>query len=487
MNSGVQTIRNPAEALEDEPIVREVLGLLGEIAGRNKTGLPRLYGWSLTIALRRSDQRLLPAEADNALSVGTLRENISEKTVSLTLYVRQGDPESMGLASLTIDSLRPLRDQLEEGLVAAATNNNPPWVLPGPPAEDFPHVRTVDDRLLENPAAVTEELAREADRVARELEGVKVNCAELFVNTNLRLTLTSTGLRLPRAGSDLYFEVAMEKLPLPNTQEVHNYRKSLDADGLDLPNFLRETAAETRALDEVEMPFTTENAVVLLYAPEINRILHGLLDQCEAAREYNRLPHLAVGENVAGDEGEGPRGEALTLRLDPLLDLMAETTAFTGEGLPARGGVLIEAGVVRAQKISQRMGEYLERMPNGLCGNIVLDAGKATTEELLADADQVVEILSFSSLLVNPDQLTWSSEIKLGRLHERRPEGTRTTLLKGGIVSGNIRENLRDSRWSKERTRHNSTADIFSGAEGYYGPAAWLIKSGATISGRDGT
>lgn len=469
--------------LEADPIVRQLRSALEAASAPEAEPCP-LHAWTMTVTLRRGDQRLLHAGSDNALTVSTLRENIREKSLSIQVYIQHPDTDALGTASLTVDPLRSLADQIADAARAALTNQNPPWELPGPPAEPFRTVRTVDERLLEDPVAVTDELVRVADGACRRLSGVKVNYAELFVNTSLKLTLTSTGLRLPRMGSDLYFEVAMEKLPLPNTQEVHNYRKSLDAQGLALAEFLNEAAEETLSLDKVELPPTDESAVVLIHAPDINRILHGLLDQCEAAREYNRLPFLSVGERIAVGEAV-PDNEPLHIRLDPFVDLMARTTAFTGEGLPAREGFIIEEGVIKAQRISNRMGAYLGREPNGLTGNIVMPAGKTPLDELRRGADRVIEIVSFSSLLVNPDQLTWSSEIKLGRLHERTADGWTVRPVKGGIVSGNIRENLSDCRWSRELGRHNSTADIFSGPEGYIGPAAWLVKSGVTISGAE--
>ncbi len=464
-----------AEDLEQDPVVRDLREVLREAAGK-------MYGWQIAIAVRRSDQRLLEAGPDNSLSVGTLRENVREKTINLTLYVRHGEPLSMGMASLTIDPLRPLAGQVAEGLSAARTNFNPVWDLVAPSSEPFRSVRTVDERLLADPVRITEELAAQADAQCRGLAGVKVNYAELFVNTNLRLTLFSTGLCLPQAGSDLYFEVAMEKLPLPNTQEVHNYRKSIDAEGLDLSGFLRETAEETGSLGRAHMPATDDQATVLLRAPEINRILHALVDQCDASREYNRLPHLKPGDALIRDGAE-PEHDSLEIRLDPFIDLMAETAAFSFEGLPARGGLLIEAGRVHARRVSRRMGTYLGLEPVPLCGNLVLPPGRLSVDELRHGADRVLEILSFSSLLVNTDHLTWSSEIKLGRLWERTAEGWKGRLLKGGIVSGNIRENLKSCLWSRETARHNNTADIFSAPEGYVGPAAWLIKSGVTVSG----
>ncbi len=159
---------------------------------------------------------------------------------------------------------------------------------------------------------------------------------------------------------------------------------------------------------------------------------------------------------------------------------MALSTAFTDEGLPAERAAVVADGVVCRQLVNVRFGQYLGRPANGIAGNLVVPAGRWSREELLAAAPEVLEIVTFSSLLVNPQTLSWSSEIKLGRLHRR---GQAPVLVKGGLVSGNLRENLRDARFSNRLATRNLLARAWYLAKGYCGPDLMLIQAGVKIAG----
>ena len=57
-------------------------------------------------------------------------------------------------------------------------------------------------------------------------------------------------------------------------------------------------------------------------------------------------------------------------------------------------------------------------------------------------------------------------------------------MIKGGVVSGNIRENFSHFALSNESAVLNNIADAFSHALGYVGPSAMLIKAGVKIAGK---
>ena len=126
------------------------------------------------------------------------------------------------------------------------------------------------------------------------------------------------------------------------------------------------------------------------------------------------------------------------------------------------------------------MASYLKKEANGIIGNVVIGPGTKTKDELLSSEPQCLEVISFASLLLNPSTLTWSSEIKLGKLHKK---GEAPKIIKGGVVSGNLKENLKNFSFSKTLTKKNAVADIFETAKGNYGPDAMLIRSGVKIAG----
>ena len=203
-------------------------------------------------------------------------------------------------------------------------------------------------------------------------------------------------------------------------------------------------------------------------------MLDAILNQLNCANEYMKLPCMHAGDQFGGGEGD-----ALELALDPTIPCMVLSSAYTAEGLPAQGGTLIADNEVKQRVVGNRFGQYLELAPNGLSGNLVVKPG--TLDKGKLEGVEYVEVIKFSSLLIDSQKLTWSSEIKLGR--HIAADGT-VTLVKGGVVSGNLKENFIDCRLSPTLGNVNVPADSFAPALGYRGPDAMLITRGVSIAGQ---
>ena len=437
------------------------------------------YGWSATINRSTSLQNLLRGRAGEVLENYQERE-VEEKTVSIQVYVRHGDPQVMGQAGLTMDPFGDLESQVRNALRSAFMVENQVWDLPTPPDGPYPEVNSCDLSMIENPTAVRQNFLESLSRAASSLEGVHLNSAEFYINLNWIHTEFSTGIVMPEARTDFYFEAAMEKLPLPNTQEVHRYRKGVSINELDVAQFLGEMREEALSLGNTDLPETTENATLLVDGEVVSDFINALVGQLNGASEYNRSPVILPGSPV--EEGSvGDSFERLNLRLDPLIPGMVESRPFNHEGLVAKAADVVKDGVVQEQILSHRMASYLGKPVNPIVGNFLIPPGKKTRSELISDAGECIEILSFSSLLINPRTLTWSSEIKLARHHMK--DGS-VRLLKGGVASGSIRAHLSAARFSSEILTRNAVADTWHPSIGYRGPAHMLIQAGVKIAGK---
>jgi predicted Zn-dependent protease len=463
--------------MQDDTFYTEILNWLESQGGE----ITELYGWSVSISRKISEQRLMYSDESNGLHPNTIRHDISDTSYSVSVFTRQGDPVVMGRADSKLDPSLPLESQLPALIENALVVANEPWDLVTPAGSGEPiDVKTTDPLLVDDQSAAIDDLVLRADSACRSLEKVSVNYAELFTHVQHSFKTTSTGITIPSSSSGIYFEIAMEKLPLPNTQEVHNHTSSLTIEGLDIENFIEETAEEVRSLGEIVMPDTDENAVLLVNAEVITDILHCLTGQVDASREYIRQPHLAVGDSVFSGEAASD-ADPITISVDPGIDFMAESRSMTGEGIVPKSGTLVKNNRVEQQVVSNRIAQYLSKPVNPLYGNLVVVAGGSSYEELLKSAPVVIEVLRFSSLLMNGNQLTFSSEIKLAKEHNNETGTVR--LLKGGVVSGDIRQCLATVKLSRETTSVNTIAGSFNPATGYDGPKWMLLRSGISISG----
>ena len=452
--------------------------LKSEIIKLQKEKKELLYGWKISLSDVRSIQSLMLGDEKLGL-VGYQEREVFDHAYSIEIFTRQGNPVMMGNSTCNIDPLSPLDEQILKTLNNALTVNNQPWDLPKIENEKIQDIITYDPAIKNNMAASHQKLIQEASLKVKTLQGVKVNSAELYTNNRSLFFETSTGLKGEQDRTDVYFEIAMEKLPLPNTQEVHLIKSAIGIEDMNICQFIDEALEQTLSLKDAVLPKTQENAVILINTEAIARLLDGLLIQMNAYREYYKTPHMLPGQKVFKGE-KSPESDILSITLDPTLPIMAASTKFTSEGLKAKAGKVVDNDIVTLQMITQRMGQYLQKPHNSIVGNMIVPFGKYSKEELLKAQAECLEIVSFTSLMVDPSSLGWSSEIKLGKLYHY---GKLKSIIKGGIVSGNLGENLCHFQFSNTEKKFNKPGDIFTTPRGYTGPDTMLIKTGVKIAG----
>lgn len=440
---------------------------------------PDLHGWQLEAKQTHGRQTLMLGNNEQNTLHSYQDRNVSDASFQLSLFVPSEDGDKMGTAKGTVDPAGSLLTQFETLLGNARQAMNPFFTLPEPDI-DYPDASGADPDILGDLHGAHLGLEQQLCRQTETLQGVQVNSAELYTNKHEHLILSSTGIRASRQSTDIYFEVAMEKRPLPNNQEVLKYWHFVSLDDIDITRLLAGVAEEAKLTDQANLPPAREDATILVDAYAISKFIAALASRLDAGAEFSQAPHFVADDKVfTGDKD--PQSDCLTLTVDPTLEQMAKTSPYTNEGLPAQKAIIIQDDTVLTQTINSRMAQYLDKPANHIFGNYQVSPGQASREQLL-DQEEVFEILDFSSLLVNPTSLTWSSEIKLGRWHRR---GQPTVMVKGGIVSGSLKSSLSGFRFSKDTVRRNTTGGYFEATNGYTGPAYMLTWRGITLAGQE--
>ncbi len=442
-----------------------------QLSARVESG--KLRGWSLKTTESRSHQRLYASPDGQTLSCHQSRR-VDGVAYQLSVYSPVEDPNRVGTAFIDLVPHRSVDAQINEALELSRGSQNPAWKLAGPPATPPEPVETCDPSIRDNPEAVMEEIDHAFSAAFAVTEGCRLNSAELFLNYSISTQINSEGLAYEVEQSDVYLEAAMERAGCENDKEVHEHDTSVAAADLDVKGFIERCALQVSVLGDSEEPETSDNASILIGKDALSQMLEAVVIQLNCTNEYLKLPFLKPGDRFGDDTGD-----ALQLRLDPTLPCMAQSAVYAIDGLPARSGTLIENNKVVDRVIGNRFGQYLGLEPNGLSGNLVVEAGSLTPESLAGT--EYVEVIKFSSLLIDSQKLTWSSEIKLGR--HVAADGT-VTLVKGGVVSGNLRENFTGCRFSSELGSVSSPPSSYTQALGYRGPDAMFITRGVSIAGQ---
>ncbi len=432
-----------------------------------------LTGWSLNATESRSLQRLY-SSPDGAVLHGHQSRRVDGEAYKLSVYIPSETEGLVGTSMIDLVTYLPVTEQIDNAVSLAACSQNKKWDLAKPPAEEPEAVETCDPDVRDHPENVADEIEKQFSSAFAETDGCALNSAELFVNYSISAQSNSEGLAYETELSELYLEAAMEIAGQENDKEVHEHTTSVTVEDLNVKNFIRECALQVATLGDSAEPDTQDGATILIEKDALSQMLDALLNQLNCINEYLKLPFLKIGDTFGGGEGD-----TLNLGLDPTIPCMVLSSGYAIDGLPAKGGTLIENNEVKNRIIGNRFGQYLGLEPNGLSGNLVVEPGTLDKKNL--QGLEYTQIIKFSSLLIDAQKLTWSSEIKLGK--HVAADGT-VTLVKGGVVSGNLKDNFSDCRLSSTIGTVNVPKGSYAPPRGYKGPDAMLITKGVSIAGK---
>jgi len=438
----------------------------------------QFYAWKLNVLHYESRQSLMICNDKNTLEQYQNR-NVLDHSYQIVVYTNHSEPKLMGSSSFNIDPLNNLEDQIDKTYQNSLLVGNKPWKLPTKINKDYEKVLTCDPIIKDDLNSAHNNMISEINESISSLDGVKVNSLELYTNLQTTYFETSEGFNGQKDNSDIYFEMAIEKLPLPNTQEILKYKKAISIEDANLSSFIKETSDEAMSISETIVPKTSSNLNIIIDGEAISSLLTKLTGHLNAGREYEKSPFMKKGDSILStDKISG--SDSINLTLDPTTPVMALSTPFTSEGMSPVKANVIKDNIVTNQLIHERIAQYLSKEPNYILGNIILDLGDLSKTELIDSVEECIEILSFSSLLINPNTLTWSSEIKLGKMFKN---GKLVSMVKGGVISGDIKINLTNFKLSNQEVKVNEIAGGFDEAKGYVGPSHMLIQSGIKVVG----
>ena len=440
---------------------------------RAQTNAGTLTGWSLSATESRSLQRLYSSPDGAKLDCHQSRR-VDGDSFKLSVYVPSESKGMVGTAMIDLVSYQPIDQQIQVAVDLADGSQNKVWKLAGPPKVEPTPVETCDPEVRDKPEAVASTIEQQFADAFSATSGCSLNSAELFVNYITSSITNSEGLSYATELSELYLETAMEKAGQENDKEVHEHTTSVTIGDLNVKGFIDDCALQVAVLGDSEEPNTMDNATILIDKDALSQMLDALLEQLNCINQYLKLPFMKPGDLFGGGDGD-----SLNLQLDPTIPCMVLSSAYAIDGLPAQGGLLIENNEVKQRVVGNRFGQYLGLEPNGISGNLVVAPGTLEKENL--QGLDYVEVIKFSSLLIDSRKLTWSSEIKLGR--HIAADGT-ITLVKGGVVSGNLKDNFTECRLSSRLGTVNIPKSSYAPPLGYKGPDAMLITKGVIIAGK---
>lgn len=433
---------------------------------------PGIAQWQITeLRSRRHERYLTFLKPESEREAAAVRWQVwislpavegMQGEASFTLTPAHGGPD-----------LRQLLDQAETSARAAP---NPAWRLPGPGepgvaqgwhggvvashvgggastaakmavANDF----LADQSVTRDPGGALDGQLNGFGAAVAAAPWVRPSAIELFSRIEDRRLVNHRGLDLSERRTRCYVEYVLLHRP-DGGDEVEFYDRAEAQSLADLR--LGERVAEAAAClrDGATAGLPAAGAMPVVIGGEY---LAGLLGwfaaHADAALHARGISALPLDAPVLTRRG----GDRLDLCSDATVPSLA-AYRFDDHGYAAARQPLVVADVLSGLHGSGRWMQRLGRQPQGLLATLVAAPGTQAQAQLLPGA---LEVVRFSEFHPRHDTGSFSGEIRFGWLHAA--DGTRRPV-RGGSVSGVLREAMAEARFSRE------TGTV----GGYHGPLA---------------
>jgi predicted Zn-dependent protease len=399
----------------------------------------------------------------------------STQNIQVRLFVRLSDHGRQGEITKKFFVSRSLEEQLDQAIKAALQTDHKTWELPTELHAKLPQLSTTDSRMAEDLEGVMSELTNQISAAVVKKRATVFNSAELFLSIHDRELHLSTGLIHRSSQSRIYAEAAYSINSKsiggePISDEYLNTQWAVSLDDISTDKLFDETSGRVEHLLDVKKPETGRYSVIV--DKEVLALLfNDMLTQLSAANAYNQLPFIKPGSELIAGASE----DLISLWLDPMLEFGADTASLSEQGVLQRQIKLVDQNRVIATSADKQYADYLGIPAGTSRGDVVVQPGSLSYDELTKYAPKVIEILQFSGLFADPNSGTFSSEIRLAKLYDN-VTGT-VQYLKGGALSGAVTDNFKGVRFSNQQVKHAHFESGGARGRGYLGPGHALLTN----------
>ena len=375
----------------------------------------------------------------------------------ITVYQKHGTADEKLQGEFTFD-YKPgtdLKAYLEQARVACSMIKNRRYALV---SSTVPADVKVLDPKLSDPLA-TGELLSEIIYKGRKGTSIRLSSAEIYIKRSVVTLATSTGLNATKEKGLIELEVSLLAKKGKQEQEMNFHIQRRSVEDLHLEQRLQAYKDHTRNMLRVNVP-KSGKATTVFPVTNIYELLTPLIFHSSGRAKDKGISRFKLNEQMIET---GPN--AFTMKSSGLLPYGLYSDPFDDDGIPGQEHTIIDHGVFKKHWTTKRYADYLGVQPTGAFKNLVLEPLTQTALE----EDEHYEIVQFSDLSPDPVTGDFVAEIRFG-YHVK--SGKRTPV-KGGSISGNVFQALKNAYSSDER--------VFEG--NYLGPKYLALKD-LSISGQ---
>jgi predicted Zn-dependent protease len=426
-----------------------------------------IFQWSVVAQKTTREENYLVQDAKNE-PVLEQNRNVEIHELQIELSVpTSGD--RIGTATADLNLYQDPGRQIDKLIERAYLATEEIWTYPKPNFDGYsgPRPKTFFEGFKSNLTLSAQIMVEEVAMNAKRIRDASFNSAELFCSLIETERDLSSGFKNKGLSSKIYAEVCFSAENDADSNEFLVTRMGSSPQDLIFSDMCKTSSSGAQALLSADK-CPGGNLAILIDAETVAQIFSDSLTHINAQNQYFQLPYMHNGTDFIPQFG----GDAFELTLDPTLDYGFASHIYTKEGWAQEPKLLIKDNKIINNIVSEKMAQYLQRERTISDGNIVLTA-KGSPYESLVKEGQVLEVLQFSALFCSPQDLTFSSELRLGRLWENG----KARYVRGGNVSGSFKESFKNVRFSNESLFRNLNAESLPYQRAYKGPKHALLHN----------
>jgi len=274
----------------------------------------------------------------------------------------------------------------------------------------------------------------------------KINSYELFVNEYYYHIVNSRGVDVSFNTMDEEAEVIINSIDGDHEIELYHRVKFANQPLNEITDGILEVFRYAKDRTKAKPTKKMNNATVLMTSLDNGDFFRYFLAKTNAGMVYNRRSQTKVGDNCQ----ENSKGDKVTLELKKELPYSANNLPFTTEGVPAKDITIVKDGVYQSYWGDQKNSYYLGLKEAIPANNYVVLPGSKSIAEM--KQDPYLEIIQFSSFIMNPMTGDFGGEIRLAYYFD----GKEVTPVTGGSITCNMTESLKHIYLSKETRQINN-------------------------------
>ena len=269
----------------------------------------------------------------------------------------------------------------------------------------------------------------------------KINSYEIFVNEHYYHICNSQGVDISYNTLDEELEVIINSIDGDHEIELYHDVTFADQPLEEIKEGILEVFRYAKDRTAAVPTKKMLNTTVLLSGIDNKDFFQYFLFKSSTNGVFNRISQVKPGDPT--HEGE-TLGDKVTLEIKKELPYSSKNKPYSPDGNPARDLVIVEDGIYRSYWGEQKTGYYLGVENVTPANNFVVKGGNRTKAQM--KQDPYLEIIQFSSFIMNPVTGSFGGEIRLGYYFD----GEKRVPVTGGSITCKMSEALKNIYFSKE-------------------------------------